>query len=63
LFLLDVLKYQAPSLPEVSEGFMAHNGLELAVQEGALRVKVPGSGINHASSLPKNDWAPAESEK
>ncbi|CCO36701.1 hypothetical protein BN14_10844 [Rhizoctonia solani AG-1 IB] len=62
-FLLDVLKYQAPSLPEVSEGFMAHNGLELAVQEGALRVKVPGSGINHASSLPKNDWVPAESER
>ncbi|CAE6474606.1 unnamed protein product [Rhizoctonia solani] len=61
-FLLDVLKYQAPSLPEVSEGFMAHNGLELAEKEGVLRVKVPNSGINHVSSLPKNDWAPSNSE-
>ncbi|CAE6415337.1 unnamed protein product [Rhizoctonia solani] len=69
LFLLDVLKYKTPtgsdpqaSLPEVSEGFMAHNGLELAMKEGVLRVKVPGSGLNHASSLPKTDWTASTSE-
>ncbi|KAG8690044.1 hypothetical protein FRC11_014181, partial [Ceratobasidium sp. 423] len=72
-FLLDVLKYKTPesgstgsdpqtSLPEVSEGFMTHNGLELAMREGVLRVKVPDSGLNHSSSLPKTDWAPSASE-
>ncbi|KAH7308724.1 hypothetical protein B0J17DRAFT_688588 [Rhizoctonia solani] len=66
-FLLDVLKYQPPEseypgsdlhacLPEVSEGFMAHNGLESAARDGVLRVKVPGSGLNHVSSLPNPDW-------
>ncbi|KAH7325356.1 hypothetical protein B0J17DRAFT_682121 [Rhizoctonia solani] len=66
-FLLDMLKYQPPEseypgsdlhacLPEVSEGFMAHNGLESAARDGVLRVKVPGSGLNHVSSLPNPDW-------
>ncbi|CAE6489066.1 unnamed protein product [Rhizoctonia solani] len=67
-FLLDVLKYQPPELeylgsnlhaclPEVSEGFMAHNGLESAARDGVLRVKVPGSGLNHVSSLPNPEQA------
>ncbi|CAE6479750.1 unnamed protein product [Rhizoctonia solani] len=66
-FLLDVLKYNPPGsknsgsgpqifLPAVSEGFVAHNGLELAVSEGVLRVKPADSGLNHVSSLPTNDW-------
>jgi hypothetical protein len=69
LYLLDVLRYkgretedsastlQVP-LPEVSAGFMAHNGLEAAVQEGVLRIKITGSGLNHISSLPKDDFVP-----
>ncbi|EUC62822.1 hypothetical protein RSOL_457000 [Rhizoctonia solani AG-3 Rhs1AP] len=67
-FLLDVLKYKPPGsknsgsspqifLPEVSEGFVAHNGLELAVSERVLRVKPTDSGLNHLSSLPTDDWA------
>ncbi|CAE6408660.1 unnamed protein product, partial [Rhizoctonia solani] len=66
-FLHDVLKYKVTGpnppgsdpqifLPEVSEGFVAHNGLESAVGEGVLRVKVTDSGLNHVSSLPSNDW-------
>ncbi|KAJ1300103.1 hypothetical protein OPQ81_002585 [Rhizoctonia solani] len=73
-FLLDVLKYKAPgskehdldtqaSLPEVSEGFMVHNGLQIAAQQGLLRVKIPGSGLNHVSSLPTIDWEPVTDEE
>ncbi|ELU36102.1 hypothetical protein AG1IA_09868 [Rhizoctonia solani AG-1 IA] len=59
----DVLKYQAFSLPEVSHGFVTHHGLQSAMMEGILLVKSPGSGVNHISSLPKNDWVPSDSTR
>ncbi|KAF8723185.1 hypothetical protein RHS02_08670, partial [Rhizoctonia solani] len=62
-FMSDVLKYQALSLPEVSHGFVTHHGLQSAMMEGILLVKSLGSGVNHISSLPKNDWVPSDSTR
>ncbi|KAG9118475.1 hypothetical protein FRC07_007004 [Ceratobasidium sp. 392] len=68
LYLLDVLRYKGSeptsaddglqvSLPRVSPGFVAHNKLESAVDDGVLHVQLAPGSINTLSA-PKDEVLP-----
>ncbi|EUC62828.1 hypothetical protein RSOL_457060 [Rhizoctonia solani AG-3 Rhs1AP] len=71
-YLLDVLQYTnpphdciegirfEPSLPEVTLEFVKHHGLEPAVREGVMQMEEIDTGLNHMSSLPKDDQPTTE---